>query len=75
VTYKIPVQFNSVVRKGKVKREIRSICIDAPDCVEAQRLARHEASKMLGKRIANVLCQVFTVRSVEVRMDLFKGGL
>lgn len=72
MTYRIPVQLDSVVRKGKVKREIRSIDVEAGDCVEAQRLARHEASKMLGKRIANILCQVFTVRSVEVRMDLFK---
>jgi hypothetical protein len=73
VTYRIPVQFNARPYRGKVrKREIRLMDTEGATPLEAAQRARDEAASRIGTRIANILCQVFTVNSVEVRMDLFK---
>jgi hypothetical protein len=72
MTYRIPVQFESRRYRGKTKREIRNIEVHAVSPLEAARTARDIASRRIGKRIANITCQVFTVASVEVRMDLFR---
>jgi hypothetical protein len=75
MTYRIPVQFDSRSYRGKRKREIRTIEVDAPSPIDAAKTARETAALRIGERIANCLCQVFTVASVEVRMDLFKEPL
>lgn len=71
--YRIPVQFNARPYRGVVrKREIREIEAEGATPLEAAQRARDLAANLIGTRIANILCMVFTVRSVEVRMDLFK---
>jgi hypothetical protein len=70
--YRIPVEFASQPYRGKSKVEIRNIDIEASTPLDAMKQAREVAAGRIGKRIANILCQVFTVRSVTVRMDLFK---
>ena len=70
--FEIPVQFNARPYKGTVrKREIRNIPVEAETPLQAMQLARDHAANRIGTRIANCLCQVFTVWSVEVRSDLF----
>jgi hypothetical protein len=71
--YDIPVQFNARPFRGLVrKREIRNVPTEGETPLDAMRRARDDAALRIGTRIANVLCQVFTVHSVEVRQDLFK---
>jgi hypothetical protein len=73
VIFDIPVQFNARPYRGMVrKREIRNIPVEAETPLQAMQLAREYAAGKIGTRIANCLCQVFTVWSVEVRSDLFK---
>lgn len=71
-TYRIPIQFSSRPYKGRFKREIRCIDVEARSPLSAAQVARDLAANRIGTRIANCMCQVFTVHSVEVRMDLFK---
>lgn len=73
MTYRIPVQFNARPYRGQIRRrEIRDIEAEGISPLEAAKAAREIAAQRIGSRIANCLCQVFTVGSVEVRMDLFK---
>lgn len=72
MTHKIPVQFTIRPYRGRVKKEIRSLDIEASSALEAARIARNQAVLLIGTRIANIRRQVFTVASVEVRMDLFE---
>lgn len=72
MTFSIPIQFNARPYRGAVrKREIRTIDVEALTPLQAAAKARDLAASRIGSRIANALCQVFTVHSVEVRMDLF----
>ena len=73
MTYRIPIQFNARPYRGVIrKREIRGIDAEGESPLDAAQKARDIAASRIGTRIANALCQVFTVNSVEVRMDLFQ---
>lgn len=66
------MQFNARPYKGEVrKRELTFIQASGDSLLDAAKNAREQAALRIGTRIANVLCQVFTVYSVEVRLDLF----
>ena len=76
VIYRIPIQFNARPYRGVIrKKEIRTIDGEGNSPLDAAQWARNHASNRIGTRIANALCQVFTVHSVEVRMDLFEDKL
>jgi hypothetical protein len=71
-TWRIPVEFKSRRYRGSCCSEIREIDVSGDSAFEAAQKARNLAASRIGQKMANGKLQVFTISSVELRMDLFK---